>query len=203
MRCREFVVVASLASYVADAALRQIMEDNRILRIIQELKASVREELDWLYGIGLGTWEVLAGLCGSLGERVRSDVLKAAHVSHGFMEMRIFSVAESLPYSLAEGNTDDNLMAFRANDEPTDPVASKIWRLLHMDFNTHAIRSALTLTREMPWSSASVEQQHASCAVVTRHHPGHGEESLKARALFHTLRHLLPGPTPQENSSNG
>ena len=98
---------------------------------------------------------------------------------------------------------DDNLMAIRANDEPTDPVASKMWRLLHMDFSTHAINSALTLMREMPRSSASVEQQHASCTVVARHNPGYGEASLKVRALLHTLRHLLPGPTPQENSSNG
>ena len=101
------------------------------------------------------------------------------------------------------GNMDDNVMALRASDEPTDPVASKIWRLLHMDFNTRAIKSALTLMREMPWSSASVEQQHASCTVVARHHLGHGKESLKVRALLHTLRHLLPGPTPQDNSSNG
>ena len=92
-------------------------------------------------------------------------------------------------------------MALRANDEPTDPVASKIWRLLHMDFNTHAIKRALTLMRGMPWSSASVEQHHASCTGVARHHPGYGEESLKVRALFHTLRHLLPGPTLQEQKA--
>eukprot|EP00974_Lingulodinium_polyedra_P111579 10791305-Lingulodinium_polyedra.AAC.1 len=48
------------------------------------------------------------------------------------------------------------------------------------------------------WTTTTVEQQHSTTALVGRHHPDFGAESLVTRALLLSFRRLLPCPDPRE-----
>ena len=52
----------------------------------------------------------------------------------------------------------------------------------------------IRLLMDSSWSTATVEQAHASCSLVRRHHPDYHLEHLVVRAGIHAARRLLPDP---------
>ena len=60
-----------------------------------------------------------------------------------------------------------------------------------MGFNRAQLVAAVSLFREIPWSSIPVEQSHASAAVLRRFHPEYSVEMLATRATLHQMRHLV------------
>ena len=49
------------------------------------------------------------------------------------------------------------------------------------------IQEGLQLMLDCPWSTTTVEQHHASCSMVARHHPDYERETLCLKAGMHTL----------------
>eukprot|EP00974_Lingulodinium_polyedra_P078251 7577169-Lingulodinium_polyedra.AAC.1 len=77
-------------------------------------------------------------------------------------------------------------------------MSLKIYRLLHLGYSQAKLRQALNLLADCPWSTLTVEQQHATASKIRKVHPQYGAETLRLRALLCTARHLLPRPMDEE-----
>lgn len=191
---KKFCCVATVTGQVSDTLLLDILDDDRVLKHLPKLEACVSEELKWAHNISEYTWERLAMAVGAdwhAGE-VRSEALHACHVSAAYIKNKVFTVARSLPFSLALGDVKDNLAKLKASDEPIrDSCAHKIRELLRVGFDSQAIEDGVMLLREINWTTVPVEQAHGSCAVLHRMHPTYTAETLVFRALVHNCRDLF------------
>eukprot|EP00969_Alexandrium_andersonii_P125452 5545857-Alexandrium_andersonii.AAC.1 len=187
-----------MVSYVPDACISRVLEDNRLPKQLEVLKESVHAEVQWLWSLAKPVWQALAQICGTSSQALHSDVVSASHIAVGFLTDRIFREAARSPWCLAIGDRQANLASLLAGEEPSEPVACKIYRLLQLGFNRAQLDAALRLLAEVPWSTASVEQQHASATLVKRAHPDYLAETLVLRAMVHSLRLLLPHSSADE-----
>jgi hypothetical protein len=197
--CREYMIIESLSSHLGESLHYALIDDNRVLQQLDKLKQLAAEEMQWLCDVGDSIWDALATLCEAPSSQLRDLTLRAAHVAHGFVRMRIFDVAESPPYDIALGDIDANMRRLKDGAEPnTHPVTWKIWKLMQLDSNHNEIRAGINLMRELPWGTKPAEEQHASVSLMARHHPDYEQSSLQHRAALHTLRKILPAETADE-----
>ena len=119
--------------------------------------------------------------------------MHGALVAWTFMEHEAFKPVTQLPWALAQGDIEANLRALQMADEATECTTWKIQRLLKDGNNFLEVVAGVQLLQEVGWSTASVEQAHASVTLVKRHHPDYDMPTLLIRAGLHTLRLLLPG----------
>jgi hypothetical protein len=195
---KKFCAAASLASYVTDAFLSEMMDNPRLPMRLAFLKQCVLEEQQWLDGLPSEVWGPIAEVVGCAEPELRSDVISAGHISVAFLHTRVFSEAEKHPWSLACGDVESNLEDLANGPEPAERTAKKIWRLLHMGFNRHDVQEGLKLLLDCPWSTASAEQQHASATLVKKFHHEVGTDVLLVRSMLHATRHLLGQPSAQD-----
>ena len=197
--CREYMIAEAYSSYLCESLHLMVMEDNRVLLHVPDLLQTAIDEFEWLAGLDSTVWCTLAKLCDTSAQRLRHDILAAAHAAFGFVSMRIFEVAASYPFSLTQGNIADNLHALAGLQEPPlDTISWKIWTLLQAESRFTEVLEGVRLLRELPWSTKSVEEQHASVSLMSRHHPEYSEVMLQERATLHTLRKLMPKPSPEQ-----
>ena len=195
----EFVCVAALASYPTDIVLRMLMVDNRVLKTHESLLAEALISVSYLTQLRRFTWQELGSLCGMEGQGLRSRSLHAAHVSVTVMDQRIFTQLDDFPWMLMYGDLDKKLDLLKAYpEEPSEPTAGKIYRLLQMGWNREELKTALRLAAEVPWGTKVVEEIHASGACVRKFHPEIGPEALRVRALVHSVRRMVPTETSEE-----
>ena len=194
---KQYCVVASIASFVPDAVLAEVLVDDRILKHASRLQGTMFDEVGWVEDIGSFTWDRLGAASGYLGEvwELRQLVIHGSHVAAAFIDDKIFSQLKEYPWSLAVGDIPENLDALAASTEPIrDSCTHKIRLLLQMGFNRSQLVAAVSLFKEIPWSSIPVEQSHASAAVLHRFHPEYSVEMLATRATLHQMRHLFQDP---------
>ena len=196
---QHFMAMASMVSYISDSCLTELLEDPRVPLRQASIKAAIQTEVEWLASVSDYVWDSLAGVIGgSAGQGLRSDCLRAAHISVAFLEQRLFSEASKLPWSLVVGDKEANLAALKKGPEPTEPTSAKIWQLLQRGFNTRQLVQGLELLGDCSWGTASAEQQHASATIVKKHHQEYSSDSLMLRALAHAMRHLWPQPSRED-----
>ena len=195
---REFLVVAGLASYVPEAFLLELLEDSRIPMRLAAFQDCLQHEIQFLSKISLPAWSMLANVCEWSGPQLQSEVLSAAHTAIGFISTRVLTEAQKLPWALATGDLEQNLADLKEGPKPDERTAAKVRSLLQVGYNRELLKQGLMLMQDCPWSSASVEQQHASATVIKRLHPEYGQETLMVRAFLHSMRLLLPGLSPDE-----
>jgi hypothetical protein len=197
-RAKRFIAMAALVSYVPEACLLQLLQDNRLPLQLGHLKSTMVEELRFLDGIEPKVWQALAGACGMAPLVLQSEVLAAGHIAFGFMHRRAFSEAGKLPWSLGVGDIEQNLAQLKQGPEPSDATSSKIWHLLHMGYNMAQLKQGVQLLMDAPWGTSSAEQLHASATIFRKFHPEYGTETLMVRAFLHSLRLLMPGLSQEE-----
>jgi hypothetical protein len=85
------------------------------------------------------------------------------------MHAKVFSQLRQFPWSLAIGDIENNLDTLAAStDEISDLCTAKIKQLLQAGHNRTVLKDGIALLREVPWSTAGVEQSHGSCASSGR-----------------------------------
>ena len=108
----------------------------------------------------------------------------AAHLSIAFFQFRCLDEAQKLPWSLCAGDALANLRAFSAQPRPNAPlVATKIWDMMQDKWNMKILMQMIDLLGDCPWTTAVVEQLHASAATIARFHPEYVILQLLARSL--------------------
>ena len=183
LQAKKFVATAALASYVSEAFLLQLMHDSRVPLRSAELEEALNDEMSYVASLKDEVWESIAEPCQMSGAQLRSDVLGASHVSIGFLQSKVLREAKEFPWCLGYGDQQSKLNELKAGPQPEEPVAAKIWQLLHLDFNDLQLRRGLGLLMDCPWGTATVERQHASATLVKKHHPEYGTESLVSRVF--------------------
>lgn len=187
--------MAALVSYVPEPCMLQLLQDNRLPMHLSHLKSTMVEELQFLSNIRPKVWQALGSACGMAPKALRSEVLTAGHISLAFMEMRAFSEAGKLPWTLGVGDIEQNLAQLKQQPEPSDATSWKIWHLLHIGYNVEQLKQGARLLMDAPCGASSAEQVHASATIFRKYHPEYGTETLMVRAFLHSLRLLMPGPT--------
>ena len=173
---RRYAAVAALAAYPADSLQIELLADDRVVRRLPELQDCIQQELEFLESLGPLVWERLNRVVGDQPPRypheLRSETLQCAYTAYGFVDRRIFQVANSLPWSLALGDIAANLEALHQLDyKGTDSATLQIKELLTLQFNRQALGLAVELLKDVPWTSVTVEQGHGSMAVIHKLHP--------------------------------
>ena len=139
------------------------------------------------------SWHACAMVCQGL--TFRAATMSAAQVSIGFIDTQVWSRLRSWPWELAVGDIATNLEELsKMESPPMDSVSRKVWALLGQSFSRHQLQAGLSLLRHLGWSSATVEQQHASATLVHRQHFRYGMAKICSRALVHTARILVTEP---------
>ena len=112
-----FVCVAALASLPTDSVLRSL-KGNRVVKVHAELRQRAVSEMEKLTLLSRYTWSQIGGVCGLSGSELRTRILRAAHVSIGFLDHRVFLELQQLPWSLMCGDLDNKLDAFMQQEQP-------------------------------------------------------------------------------------
>eukprot|EP00971_Amphidinium_carterae_P196603 3901674-Amphidinium_carterae.1 len=107
---------------------------------------------------------------------------------------RVFREVESLPWSLCRGDLEANVRSLLTGPKPEEPLSGKLWDVGKAGLASQAsLVQVLDLLGQTSWSSSHAEKMHASCALVRKHHPECGGQTLSLRAFIHMARELLPG----------
>lgn len=187
-----FACLAAFASVPCDRLLADLMKDDRIVLHRLEYQERMRGEMEWLQDLHPLVWDMAAGLCEELsGGELRSQALSSAHTSVGFVHQRIWTAVDDYPWKLAVGDVGKHLADLAALDKPPadESVTRKIWALASSgDYPLEDLAEAVGLLSHISWSSATVEQQHASAAQIKSRHGQYGANTLCTRALIHTAR---------------
>ena len=191
-----FVVLASVASYVADGALSMIFADTRVALHADAIRNSIIEGLQWMEALDSHVWEALA-LCHKPEWRVtafvvRGEALSAAYSSGGYFHWKCLRATDQLPWTLGRGDVNANLDALVAGPKPTQPTALKIWELLKHGHSREPIITGLRLLMDAPWATSATEQAHVMGALVKRLHHELGVKALISRAMVGGFRKVFP-----------
>ena len=82
--------------------------------------------------------------------------------------------------------------------QPEEPVSSKLWQLMHLQFSKRQLLATLEIMADCSRTSMTVEQMHGSMAQLHRHHPEYGIETLVGRTLVLQLRRMMPSESQDE-----
>ena len=196
-KVKYFVALAAMCSHPCDVLLSELMADDRLLLHADKYQESVRAEMQGMLAVPDVVWDEVAAMCdGVSGPALRAAVLSATHVSLGFIDTQVWSRLRILPWKLATGDIAANLEELsKMESPPMESVTRKVWALLGQGFSREQLMAGLSLLRHLGWSSATVEQQHASATLVHRQHKQYGMARICSRALVHTARMLFDAPS--------
>ena len=202
---RQYCAIAGMSCVVTDSFLLALLEDDRVGARVDELEATMTEELEWLSGIKHSTWARVAALVAEeySPHELRSDVLEAASLAASFVHRSVIKPARRCPWTLARGDIQANIQTLvDQNSAPKDPLAQKVQALARCGFNVHMLERGLQLLNEVRWSTAVVEQGHGSTAAVHRYHPMYSPEKLALHAFLHMFAKLLAPPRGARSSAS-
>ena len=188
---KRFVAVSALASDPSDAALTELLHDDRLAMAVDGLETLMTEELEWLAAIPDTVWGHVGRSIAMPGSKLRSDTLGAAHTSVAYVTIKVVRVARQYPWSLTQGDIHADLDALACLDEPEEATMRKIWQLLRLGYNRGRIVEGLQLLADCSWSTTPVEQQHGAASSMRKSHSEYGPETLTTRAFILMLRQLL------------
>jgi len=104
----------------------------------------------------------------------------------------MFQPLTELPFSLMQGNLDEQLDRLAACDPQTlDPLSLKVRFLLEAQMPRARLKRALGLAMEVPFTINLVEQNHAGAALLLRQHRTYTAGTLCARSFLHQAKRLL------------
>ena len=189
----EFAIAAAAASYPMENFILAMLHDDRLLSNLTVLEEDLAEEMHYLDTLPLGVWERLASIEQTISPYgLQNSTLHAAHTSLAYLHEKTLRQTRLMPWSLCLGNVDFNLHELAVLvTPPEEQVARKIWHLLRSGYPQREIHEAVTLLKEVPWSTQGVERSHGSLASLHKYHPQYSLATLAARATLHQCRALF------------
>jgi hypothetical protein len=188
-RHRRAFVVGGVGSHLSDAALAELLEDNRLPLRLPCIDDEIKMELEWVMSLKPVHWRVLSEVCQAPGSSVQSECIMVALISASFTEMRLRE-ARRLPWSLIGGDVAHKLQEVKQQPKPTGIVPGKIWELLQLGIYDHVVQAGIGLLSHAPWAAAAVEEGHVATTMMLRQH-SYGDRTLRSRATLSQARPLF------------
>eukprot|EP00971_Amphidinium_carterae_P348585 6490574-Amphidinium_carterae.1 len=191
---RTCLVSTALVAWIPEALLFAVLHDGRLAKNACEYRALVDEEVAMLDSLPVGVYEILGTLLQHSSSTVlQSTVLSASLSCQSYLHMRVWSVLDSHPWTLCQGEATDRIAELVLMSEPPEEdVASKLWALAQSGMGSDKLAAAIRLLAQTTWTSHTAEKQHASAAQVSKYHPEVTASVLAQRAFMHGVRELLP-----------
>ena len=87
---KAFAGVAAIAAYVPDGFLRELLEDDRVVRRRTELEEGLVGELGYVALLSISVWERLSSVLGGAGPvQMRSDAIRAVNVAAAYITRKV------------------------------------------------------------------------------------------------------------------
>ena len=183
-----FMAVAALGAYPAEAFLKEVLTDDRILRRMGEFRAALSEETSYLANLPPYVWSRLTDYVeGSYSAvELRDLTMKCAMISGAYIEKETLGPLDREPFTLAQGDIRGKLERLACAAPPSsDPVTRKVQFLLHAGYeSTDRMGRAFQMLQDMPFSVHMVEQAHGLGACLMKFHERYGESLLRARGII-------------------
>ena len=93
--------------------MQVILEEERLLRAIDEIESTLHEEFNFMGATAELTWSRLARLVGDInyeGADLRADVLQSCQILWGYIEKRFLRTCHEYLWKLARGDVEANLV---------------------------------------------------------------------------------------------
>ena len=124
---REFLGPVALASFVSEAALAAMFEDDRVVSVATVIRAEAHEEQAILEKLSPDVWRAITKALSIDARQLQSRTLLASHAQAAYLHYRLRYVDE-LPWSLCIGDIRASLEKLRTGPRPSDEhCAAKIW----------------------------------------------------------------------------
>lgn len=185
--------VCSLSAGVAEAPLKRVLEDDRMVRLLPQLDSLMVGEREKTMAIPMPIYELLAQHCSMESEVLASQVRHALAVQCGYAEMRVRTL-RGFPWCLAVGNIPDNLAALQVGLVPAEETAYKIYTLLHAGVPIDALAPAVRMLGELPCTSKCAEQGHVLSSHLMQWHKQYTADTMTARTTVAAVKQLV-GPS--------
>ena len=141
---RQFMVVCGYAGYVPDGVLNMLLNDDRVLRQLPEIKACMDEELAFLDALPPLVWQRLETFLPDTSEKdedyfdLRSAVVNSGLIAQGFIRKRVLNRASAALFGLTQGDIEENLeQLIKQSVAPEELISRKIWRLLRSGISAY------------------------------------------------------------------
>ena len=186
----QWCLEVGLVSTLADSFLCGALADSRVALNCHAMAVEVQAAFDNLEYLPADAWRLLSKDLPLAPAQLRHRVIGAAWVCLAHLDWRVFSTVTDLPWSLLHEGPEaavDTLLEYE--EAPPENLAAKAWMLLRLGHSRQDVQAALGLLRNVSWTSAFTEKQHASTKVVRKFHSDLSYEVMSARGYIHTVRH--------------
>lgn len=185
-----FAVVA-MSSFVADGALKLVLKDGRLPRILGEVDHELVSEFRYVSGMSCPVWSVVAVVVGISEAELIDDCIMSALAQVAYIYFKT-KPARGFPYKLNRGDKVANLEALKASStRPEEETTGKIWELLQRGVPVEDLLPGLNLLDEADWTATPVEQGHVKASRLMQKHPGYTSDAMQSRAQVSTLTALF------------
>jgi hypothetical protein len=187
---REYAVVQCIAAMPVEALIHGILAGDRLARRPQHYSNLLKNELAALQNVPLVVFENFISIregSAVIARELASRCWRSVQTSAADVDRHMFWELRQMPWPLASGDIEDNLIKLRDGGEQQHPVASKLRYLMRIQYPVTELIDAVRLLGLIRWSTSPSEQYHASAALMRRAHPSYQLESLVLRAFCHQL----------------
>jgi hypothetical protein len=200
-KVHELVAIISTSFFVADAVLELLFQDDRLPRNLEACDREICDEINFVFNIGSDVWKIVARACRMSEEAIRHASISSALVQGGFISSKLREARE-LPWSLLQGDRQQNLDDLAKQTKPVDEVAGKIWELLQKEYDRGELEKGLDLLSEAGWCATTVEQGHVKASRIMQKHPEYTEDTMRSRAMVGSMS-MLFAQDPAEKHAAG
>lgn len=184
------VAVIATSSFVADAALTSVLEDDRLARSVDTLQSDMLEELAYISGIPDSIWAFLGEVVVIPGQLMKHQAMSAGLVSAGFIIWRMRFLYRP-PWVWCRGDIMQNIADLVDEDPPEEETSHKIYVLARMGYAPELLKQGLKLLANSSFSSVLVEQAHKYSSVLLKMHSGYSEQTVRSRSLIASAAPLV------------
>ena len=191
LQAKRFVVHCGIVAYPAEAVLKELLGDDRVLRRLSHLQSVLYDEVEWACSISDHARALLGQMESAPPVERKYSSIHVVHASASYIHVNVFTHTEKLPLSLAVGGIKEHLSAREVAPCPSEPTAKRAWGLPSIKEHTDHIASGVRLFLDAPSSSIRIEQQHLSGKVAHTPQPDYGPDMRATIGTIHTLMPLI------------
>jgi hypothetical protein len=183
--------LVSTSSRLTRSVVDTLMRDDRLMQVFPQVEANIQDELKAVSEVPRDTWKILSVLGENIPTRLQHQSISSTVVQACFFTWRTRPSTE-LPWSLVRGDVEANLRELAAQPEPPgEAVSDKIWELARMGYPTAELIEAMTLWRNVSWSTKVEEEGHKQASSLVKLKHRIGEEQMRARSLAGVVASLV------------